>query len=78
MLSKIKFRVGFVMGQNCSCDTVSPLEVRVSFLNQDNCAGKVSPVEEESPPVAQAEPPIAETATMMLLLSPALSTGIKL
>ena len=22
MLSKIKFRVGFVMGQNCSCDTV--------------------------------------------------------
>ena len=22
MISKIKFRVGFVMGQNCSCDTV--------------------------------------------------------
>ena len=23
MISKIKFRVGFVMGQNCSCDTVN-------------------------------------------------------
>ena len=38
--------------------------------------GNISPVDVEAPPVADAEPPVAETTTVMLLPDPAIVSSI--